>query len=394
LTDDSDSIEELERKQRKASNTCGDPVKFPTKILAVDINHAFDPSGDAAFVAEAAGFLTGLRLSTNELSKTPPGPKAPLTCLASHAAGTSMTIYAGCWDKSIWTYKFQRNTHTGITSVGSVASFGAHADFVKSLTVAYTPDRQPILISGGADGDLRFWTSEGQTLAGVKPQARAIECIVADPFSPLEAPIVMFSTSQREIYQVTLPPSSELNSKTLQLAAPIIAHETSVYKLHFDNDGDLWTASADKTAKRLVRENGWAPDTVLQHPDFVRDVITHDQYGLVMTACRDEEVRVWDKGTGSIRHVFSGHFEEVTGLALSGDLLISVSIDATLRRWSLAPQDLRRAIEAAKNPVLTEQVPVPESDLGMLTAEEEAELRALMEGEEADTLEKMAKDEQ
>ena len=390
----SDSIAERERKQRKAANTLGDPVKLSSKILAVDVNYAFDPSGDVVFVAEAGGSLTGLRFSTNVLSKTPPGPQAPLTCLASHSAGTSMAIYAGCWDKSIWAYKLDRDKQGGNTVITNVSSFGAHADFVKSLAIAYTPDKQAILISGGADGDLRFWSPDGQAVATLKPQARAIECIVADPFSPIEAPVVMFSTSQREIFQVVLPPSSQITSKTLQMSAPIAAHETSVYKLHLDSDGDLWTASADKTAKRLVRENGWAIDTVLQHPDFVRDVVTHHQYGLVITACRDEEVRVWDRGTGAIRHVFTGHFEEVTGLALAGDLLISVSIDATLRRWSLAPQNLRKAIEAAKNPELTKQEPEPTSDLGMLTAEEEAELRALMEEEEADTLEKMAKDEQ
>ena len=99
----------------------------------------------------------------------------------------------------------------------------------------------------------------------------------------------MFSTSLRAIFQVILPPAPELSSKSGKLSSPIIAHDNSVYKLHFDNDGGLWTPSADKTAKRLVRENGWVPDTILQHPDFVRDVVTHDKYGLIITACCGEE---------------------------------------------------------------------------------------------------------
>lgn len=369
-------------------------MKFPSKLLAVQVSHALDPSGDTVFVAEAAGSVTGIRLSSNALSKTPAGPKAPLTSIASYDAGTHMTIYACCWDKSIWAYKFQRGTAGGAHQVTDVTSFTAHADFVKSLTVAYTPDRQVILISGGADGNLRFWTPEGQSLATVKPQARAIECIVVDPFAPIEAPVIFFSTSQRDMFQVTIPPMAQIDSRTLQFSPLPITHETSVYKLHFDSDGDLWTASADKTAKRLVRENGWLPDITLQHPDFVRDVVTHERYGLVITACRDEEVRVWDRGTGTLRHVFTGHFEEVTGLALSGNLVISVSIDATLRRWNVSPPDLQKAIEDAKNPELTKQVAEPQSDLGMLTAEEEAELKALMEEEEAESLEKMVKGEQ
>ena len=396
LTDDSDSIDERDRKQRKAANTSGDPVKFSSKLLAVDVPYTFDPSGDVVFAATATGRVARMRLSTNERPYAPSGPTAPLTSLATHVKNTRFTVYAGCWDKSIWAFQVDLDGQGGSIQPFNAPPSLAHTDFVKCLAIAYTPDKQAVLVSGGADGDVRFWSPDGtgKNLATLKPQTRAIECIVADPFSPADTPIVMFSTSQREIFQVALPPMSEINSKTIQMSAPIIAHETSVYKLHFDNDGDLWTASADKTAKRLVRDNGWAPDTVLPHPDFVRDVITHDQYGLVITACRDEEVRVWDRGTGDVLHVFSGHYEAVTGLALSKDLVISVSIDGTLRRWSLAPQDLRKAIDEAKNPELTKQEPEPQPNLGMLTAEEEAELKALMEDEEADTLERMARDEQ
>ena len=267
-------------------------------------------------------------------------------------------------------------------------------DFLKCVAVAVTPDQQPIILSGGADGDLRFWTLDGKSIGAIKPQSRGIESIVLDPFSSPESPIVFFSTSRSEIYQFDLPMISELAKSSTKLSPLPPAHETSVYKLYFDNDGDLWTASADKTCKRLVRDNAWTADTTLQHPDFVRDVVTHDRYGLVLTACRDEEIRVWDKATNQIRHIFTGHFEEVTGLALSGDLLISVSIDGTLRRWSLAPQDLKKAIEAAEEPDLAKDNPEPDTDLGMLTAEEEAELRAMMEDEEAESLEKMAAGEQ
>lgn len=388
----SDSIQETVRKSRKSANTYGQPLKIGSKLLAVETNLYLDSSGDVVFVAEAAGSLTGISLSTNQLSQIPCGPVAPLTCLASYGTTESMRIFTGCWDKSIWTYTFTKDSSGRNTTV--VSSFPAHADFVKCLAVAPTPDKQVVLISGGADGDVRFWTLEGKPLAKISPKCRAIESIVVDPLSSAEAPAAFFSTSQREIFQMSIPAISEMNASAIKLSAPIVAHETSVYKLVFETDGDLWTASADKSAKHLVRENGWQVDTVLQHPDFVRDVAVHDKYGLVITACRDEDVRVWNRATGDLIHVYTGHYEEVTGLALSGDLLLSVSIDGTLRRWSLAPGDLKKAVEDASNPNLKEDVPEPKSDLGMLTAEEEAELRALMEGEEADTLEKMARDEQ
>ncbi|ETI24279.1 hypothetical protein G647_03648 [Cladophialophora carrionii CBS 160.54] len=388
------SLAELERKRQKAANTLGDPVRFPSKILAVAINHYFDPAGDVVFVAEAGGLVSGLRLSSNELSTTPRGPQAPLTSLAFYAAptpaaaGTASYVLSGCWDKSIWRYSFQGST------VIDQTSFPAHRDFVKCLLVAPTPDKQQVIISGGADGDIRFWSLDGESIGSIKPGARGIECLVLDPLSSPDSPVVFASTSKQEILSFAIPSLSEITAHKFVLTPPILAHATSVYKLHFDDDGDLWTASADKTAKHLLRADGWKVETTLTHPDFVRDVVTQGRYGWVITACRDENVRVWNTATGDLYHVFTGHYEEVTGLALVGDLVISVSIDATLRRWSLAPADLSKAVEEAKHPKLLEQEPEPKMDLGVLTEEEEAELRALMESEEQETLERMAMDEQ
>lgn len=403
MTIDSASIEDSDRKKRKAANTYGAPVKFTSKLLALQVNNTFDPNGDVVFVAEANGRLSALKLSTNQVSLAGRPATAPLTSLASVASqvkGTTPTnnldIFAGCWDKSIVKYTYQPTPGAATDYVpAGQSAFLAHTDFVKCTAIALTADGHRILASGGADSELSFWTLEGTRLATVRPNCRAIESIVLDPFSSPEAPVVFFSTSQREIFQIALPTLAEFATSRLQMSPPVVAHDTSVYQLFFDSDGDLWTASADKTAKHLSRQNNWMADTTLTHPDFVRDVVVHPQTHAVVTACRDEEIRVWNGNTSELIHVFSGHYEEVTGLAIMGDLLLSISIDATLRRWSLAPSDLQAEIQKAKNPSLLEDNPEPKNDeLGMLTAEEEAELKALMEEEEADTLERMAKDEQ
>lgn len=351
-------------------------------------------------MAEAGGALSAVRLSSGEVSRIGQSAPAPVTCLTSYggrqsAASDAITqsVFAGAWDKNITRFTLSQDATSGALGINQV-SFKAHNDFVKCLLVAPTPDKQTVLLSGGADGDVNIWTFEGKRLAVLKPQSRGIECLALDPLSSPEAPRVFFSTSQREIYSFELPPVNATSAAPLKISEPIIQHETSVYKLEFDSDGDLWTASADKTAKRLVRENKFVADTTLAHPDFVRDIVIFEPSSLAITACRDEEVRVWNSGTSQLLHLFTGHFEEVTGLAMTGSLLISVSIDATLRKWSLAPSDLKKAITESKDSKLLDQVPEPVSDFGGLTEEEEAQLRALMEEEEADNLEKMVIDEQ
>lgn len=160
---------------------------------------------------------------------------------------------------------------------------------------------------------------------------------------------------------------------------PLVVHETSVYALVFDEAGDLWSASADGTAKCLGRERGWEVDTVLVHPDFVKAVVVDDVGGWVVTGCRDEEVRVWEKGSGRLVYTYSGHYEEVTGLCLVGRTVVSVSIDGTIRRWSLKGEDIQKAIEEREKGAKVEEDKPKET---LLTEDEERELAELMDESE------------
>lgn len=81
------------------------------------------------------------------------------------------------------------------------------------------------------------------------------------------------------------------------------------------------------------------------------------------------------KQTGQLFHTYSGHFDEVTGLALVGSTVVSVGIDATIRQWSVRPADIQKAKEEAQNKKPHEEQPKQES---MLTEEEERELAELM----------------
>lgn len=106
--------------------------------------------------------------------------------------------------------------------------------------------------------------------------------------------MVLFSAgSDREIRRWRL--STDLSSAgEIDTENPIIQHETSVFALKFDTDEDLWTASADGTVKCLNRERGWEVDTTLNHGDYVDAVVVEPQGTWVVSAGRDEEVKVWD----------------------------------------------------------------------------------------------------
>lgn len=302
---------------------------------------------------------------------------APLTSLAFSPNG--QRLFSGCWDKNIYSTDFE---------TGESQNFSGHADFVKCLLTT-TISGRAILLSGSADATIIVWDlTTGKQLHKLKGHVKAVQNLAIDPLSlpsgssqPGDEFVLFSASSDREIrrWHISIARSHELSES---LEKPLRPHETSIWALRFDSEGDLWTASADKTAKHLVRSRDWEADTVLQHSDFVGDVLPFEDLGLVVTACRDEEVRVWDIASGKCICVYEGHFEEVTGLARVGrSTVVSVSIDATVRRWSLDKAEMNKYGEEREKAARGEGGEAAGEGRGKpkLTAEEEDELADLMD---------------
>ncbi|GLI73848.1 hypothetical protein PoHVEF18_002078 [Penicillium ochrochloron] len=349
------ALDDQERKEAKSKNDNGNPIKTQSKILAV----LPDPwNQGSVYVAQSSGVVRRVILATGETAALYKGPEAPLSSLCLSPDGK--LLFAGCWDKTIWSWD--------VASRQPRQKYEGHSDFVKSVISARLQG-QDVLISGGADAKmLVFNIASGERTETFKGHLRGILDLHIDPETDEDQATVFSAGSDREIRQFKLVGGGDE-------AEPLLPHETSVNKLFFDADGDMWTASADKTAKCLVRADGWKANLTLEHPDFVRDILVYEAGGWVVTACRDEEVRVWNRSTGQLHHTFSGHFEEVTGLALVGSTVVSVAIDGTIRQWSLRPDELQQAVDLAKNGPKEEEEPNAEP---MLTEEEERELAELM----------------
>jgi WD40 repeat protein len=310
-----------------------------------------------------------------------------VTCLAI-GGKDSKTIFAGSWDKDIWTWD--------IESAAPGRKLSGHSDFVKTVISARVSGKD-ILISGGADKKIMVWDTESgcrlHTLQDASTSMLAVQHLAIDPvLSTPEAVVFASAGSDPHIrrWKVTLDSFEQLPESFVDRPdserLTIEEHETSIYKLVYDDEGDdsdLWTASADGTAKCLSRARNFIADDVLNHGDYVRAVVVSDSW--VITAGRDENVKVWDRSTGKLYCTLEGHYEEVTDLVkLPGpsgrpDRVCSVSIDRTIRIWPLARTELDDVVEkiaAASKPVDNQTEGASES---LLTAEEEAELAELMD---------------
>jgi WD40 repeat protein len=252
-----------------------------------------------------------------------------------------------------------------------------------------------ILISGGADAKIIVWDTATatrlHTLRDNRDTMMAVQFLAIDPLdSTADELVLVSSSSDPDIrrWRISLDSASQIfdektGSKPSQAdpsSRAIREHETSVYRLFFDSDeGDLWTASADGTVKCLSRTRNWAAEETIEHGDYVRTVVATTDW--IVTAGRDEDVKVWDRTTGKLFHVYDGHFDEVTGLVLMDNSrkVVSVSIDGTLRTWPLDRNELVNAKvdrdEMATG--LVKEAPVVKTSL--MTEEEEAELAELMD---------------
>jgi WD40 repeat protein len=296
-------------------------------------------------------------------------------------------VFAGSWDKDIWSWDIE----TGKPG----RKFSGHSDFVKTVACA-TISGKHILISGGADKKMFVWDIESgkrlHTLQDPSTTMLAVQHIAIDPVLS-DSNTVVFSSASSDPHirrwKITLDSYEQLpesfSDRPDAERLTIQEHETSIYRLFYDQsseDVDLWTASADGTAKCLARSRNFVADDSFEHGDYVRGVLATDRW--VITAGRNEDIKVWDRSSGKLYCTLIGHYEEITDIAMLQDSdgtprkVCSVSIDGTIRTWPLAKSELDEVvvkIQKAAEPKKVEE----EKSGNVLTAEEEAELAELMD---------------
>lgn len=301
----------------------------------------------------------------------------------------NQTLFAGCWDKEIWSWDLA----SGVAG----RRYRGHSDFVKHI-VATRIGGVACLISGGADKKIMVWDVEsGKRLHVLQDHAvsmMAIQHLAVDPVeSTADQAVLVSASSDPHIrrWRIRLDGYEQIQ----EAAAPgepqstrhaILEHDTTIYRLAFDVEGDeidLWTASGDGTAKCLLRHKGFVADDTIHHGHHVRAVALVEPW--VITAGRDEDIKVWNRASGKLYCTLDGHYDEVTDLLplVGGGRVLSVSVDGTVRVWSLKTADLDTFMKEQENRAngikKEEPAPVVES---LMTADEEAELAALMEDDD------------
>ncbi|KAI2611508.1 WD40 repeat-like protein [Hypoxylon fragiforme] len=372
------------RRAAKSSNKYGDPIVLKSKLLAA----IPDPTSPTSLlVAESAGAVRRVNLHTRDTKQVFRGPLTPVTCVAVGGPG-GQTVFAGSWDKDVWSWD--------LASKALARKYSGHSDFVKAVVCTNIGGKE-CLISGGADKKIMVWDVEtGFRLHVLQDQSKtmmAIQHLVIDPVSSgPDAAILVSASSDPHLrrWRIRLDGFEQLKEESPDepgaVRDTILEHDTTIYRMVFDHEVeevDLWTSSGDGTAKCLSRLKGFTANDSIQHGDHVRAVVVTDQW--VITGGRDEDVKVWDRASGKLYCILEGHYDEVIDLVLldGGKRVVSVSLDGTVRTWPLDRVGLDKIIKEREDIAkgVEKEVPI-EPAKGLMSAEEEAELAALMEDDD------------
>lgn len=120
----------------------------------------------------------------------------------------------------------------------------------------------------------------------------------------------------------------------------ILLHDDVIYAIDFAADDRFWVAASGDQVCSV--HNGSSPKPVCrftEHSRAVRDVVVLPGGRNIVTASRDETLRVWDGQTGSALRTLHNHSRDVNALALrpgenqTQPLVASASKDLTVRFW-------------------------------------------------------------
>ncbi|KAJ1929650.1 hypothetical protein IWQ60_000974 [Tieghemiomyces parasiticus] len=420
-------VQELAAQQQKAeaATARGEPVDPPTvvdlKTKALDMA-VLDASN--VVLAQASHALKWINVQTGDVRRIYRGHSGPVSAVMvwqrgersaainTPTAGTpaSSRLISGSWDRSVKVWD--------LATGACLQTLTGHADFVKCLALApggavgghtrvssaSTAEILPILFSGSSDGSIRQWDlRDGRCVRTLRGHTRGVDALVYDSITNT----LLSASSDTTIKQWCVA--------TGQCVRDFRGHHTSVCDLQLYpvytsietdlarvtawdptthapadptlmealEDVELWSASADKTAKQWNLVTGRCM-TTLTHPDVVKAVTVTEAY--VITGCRDENVRIWDKATGECIKVLGGHFDEVSALAVIGGTIVSAALDASLRKWNIKKALYLPGLTYDALPPLADTAPVaaakPVATKSLLTEEEERELAELMSDDE------------
>ncbi len=214
-----------------------------------------------------------------------------------------------------------RSLATGDASTNASTNASTDVSQKQSFDAVAIDARGKTIAAARADGSLFLWRPDGEEIARLPIGAPASGLAIA----PDDGTIAVGTAAG----------VLELRDAEGQLVRKIAAHQSAIAAVAFSPDGRwLATASQDRTAKIFDRAGRWRA-TLTGHNGWVNDIDFSADGQTIATASGDGTIGFWSLAGERLETLTGQHQGTISAVAFSPDgrLLASASSDRTIKIW-------------------------------------------------------------
>jgi WD40 repeat protein len=266
------------------------------------------------------------------------GHSKGINCLAFSPANSSTTTSqvlasASKGETKLWDLTKGKLISTLSEYPWSISGF---VDEVNSL--AFTPDGQ-IIVSGGADSTIKLWHVGASDLIDILHKHNDIvRCVACTP----DGRMFITGGGDRKIL------FWDLTYRTVALTLSL--DDTAARTLALSQDGKILVVGSYRKIKvwRVFQDsvtsivNTELLHSFTAHSHLVSSLRVSPDGKILISGSVDKTIKIWNLATGKLLRTLKGHGDEVLAVNLSpdGKIIASGSVDTTIKLWHLETGEL------------------------------------------------------
>lgn len=301
---------------------------------------------------------------------------SPVTCVRAVqvGAGTPRLTMSPTSDRVLSVGPGKDVTAWNTSNGQKVLSFEAGGN---ATAAAISKDGQRVAV-GGSDGNVKVFASGDGKLVGTIAAGAPVAELAFQPTAPALVALLKDKNNTAIVWNVAYQPGQPLPP---EFGRPLqsFPHPAGAAGLQFANDGQFFTACADKNARRF-RIASDAPVKTLPHPSLVDSVQFDDTGNVLATGCHDGLLRVFDVPKAALSKQIEAHVVKTpqpvqnpiyaVQWSLDHKQVFTASFDKSVRLWDVASGNMVREFKAAPEPTpiaepkKDDKAPPPKKDDG------------------------------